>query len=154
MTTPTMDAHTEAKLNLTMAVAIGAVVQGALALLPVLDLWVIGSIERHVRTAYPDWGSAEVNADTTAIVIGMVIVGIVGVAGWLVALMAARRRGSARRTVTILFVVGMTVLAVVAGLGGAEYDQIVPLWMGATTLAVSAVTGATAVLAAWWRTPR
>lgn len=140
--------------SLTQALLIGAVVQAALISLPLLDLWIFGSTERHVQAAYPGWGPAEVGADTMAIVVGMAIVGVAGVSGWLFALLAVRRDRRTRAVVTTLFIAGLTVLAFVAGYGAGPYDQIVPLWMGMTTLGVSAITGATALLAAWWRKGR
>lgn len=133
------------------ALQIGVGLQVVCLLLPLLDLWVFGSVEGHVEAAYPEWDASEVAKDRNAIVIGLLIVGVLGLAGWLASLWAAKRDRGVRATVTTLFVLGMTTLATIAGAGGDPYDQYVPLWLGSTTLILLALPGITAVLAVWFR---
>lgn len=135
--------------NLTQALQIGAGSQVVCILLPLLDLWLFGSVERHVRAAYPQWGAAEIAADRTAIILYLVIVGAAGLAGWLFALAAVRRGWRERGVVTALFAVGLGVLILSAGAGGGAYDRIVPLWLGLTLLCLPALPGITALVAVW-----
>jgi Mg/Co/Ni transporter MgtE len=131
------------------ALQAGAVLQVVCLLLPLLDLWLFGSIDGHVRDAYPGWGPDDVALDRNAIAIGLVAVAALGLAGWLAALRTAKRGRGVRATVTTLFALGMVTLLSVAGAGGEPYDQYVPLWLGTTTLLVLAVPGVAAVMAAF-----
>lgn len=136
------------------AAQIGAVLQVLCIALPLLDLWVFGTVDQHVRDAYPNWGEADVSADRTAIIGYLVVVGVLGLFGWLGALWAARRDRGVRATVTTLFAVGMSVLLLDASMGGENYDQIVPLWLGLTLLILPALPGVTALVAAWTAKPQ
>ncbi|WP_201294697.1 MULTISPECIES: hypothetical protein [unclassified Nocardiopsis] len=60
--------------SVVQAAQIDAGLQLVCIVLPLLDLWIFGSIERHVAAAYPDWGSAEIAGDRNAIVIYLVTV--------------------------------------------------------------------------------
>ncbi|HEY8474255.1 MAG TPA: hypothetical protein VIL37_16685 [Natronosporangium sp.] len=131
------------------AAQIGAGLQAVCIALPLLDLWVFGSVERHVQRAYPEWGPDEVALDRNAIVIYLAIVGVLGLAAWLGTIWAAKRDWRVRGTVTTLFVAGMGLLGINAGLGGDAYDQIVPPWLGLTLLVIPALPGVTALVAAW-----
>ncbi|WP_035812821.1 hypothetical protein [Jiangella gansuensis] len=133
------------------ALWIGVGLQVVSILLPLLDLWFFGSVESHVEGAYPEWDQNEVALERNAIVIGLVIVGVLGLAGWLVAIWAAKRDRAVRATVTTLFALGMSTLTATAGMGGEAYDQIVPLWLGITLLVIAALPGVTAVLSVWFR---
>ncbi len=133
------------------ALRFGVGLQVVCLLLPLLDLWVFGSVERHVEAAYPEWDAGEVAMDRNAIVIGLLIVGVLGLAGWLLSLWAAKRDRGVRATVTTLFVLGMSALGAVAGAGGDPYNQYVPWWLGSTILVLLALPGSAAVLAAWFR---
>lgn len=82
------------------------------------------------------------------------ILGLVGLMGWLVALSAVRRRWHERGTVTTLFALGMGVLIVTAGFSGGAYEQVVPLWLGLTLLFIPALPGVTALIAVWQRPDR
>jgi hypothetical protein len=137
--------------SVVQASQIGAGLQLVCIVLPLLDLWIFGSIERHVAAAYPDWGPAEVAGDRNAIVIYLVAVGAVGLLGWLVTIWTARRGRGVRATVTTLFVLGMITLITTAGISGGAYDQVVPLWLGLTLLFVLVLPGVTALVAAWSR---
>jgi hypothetical protein len=136
------------------ALRLGVGAQIACLALPLLDLWFFGSVERNVEAAYPRWDASEVALDRNAIVIALVVVGALGLAGWLGALWAAKRDRRVRATVTTLFVLGISTLAAVAGAGGDPYDQYVPLWLGSTILVLLALPGVTAVLAVWFRERR
>ncbi|MFF8762905.1 hypothetical protein ACF07Q_00215 [Nocardiopsis dassonvillei] len=140
--------------NLTQALRIGAGLQVVCILLPVLDLWLLGSVERHVLAAYPQWDAAEIAAERTAIILYLVIVGATGLLGWLFALAAVRRGWWERGVVTALFTVGMGVLILSAGAEGGAYDRIVPLWLGLTLLCLLALPGVTALVAVWHGTDR
>lgn len=133
------------------ALWIGVGVQVLCILLPLLDLWLIGSVERHVESTYPEWGSGEVMPERNAIVIGLAVIGVLGLGGWLVSIWMARRDRAVRATVTTMFVLGMLTLTTAAGMGGEAYDQIVPLWLSSTLLVLLALPGVTAVLAVWFR---
>ncbi|RIQ22314.1 hypothetical protein [Jiangella rhizosphaerae] len=133
------------------ALQLGVGLQVVCLALPLLDLWFFGSIEGHVEAAYPEWDASEVALDRNAIVIALLVVGVLGLAGWLAALWAAKRGRAVCATVTTLFVLGMTTVAAVAGAGGDPYDQYVPLWLGSTILVLLALPGITAVLAVWFR---
>lgn len=137
--------------NTARALWIGTGLQVVCLLLPLLDLWVFGSVENHVEAAYPGWDASEVAKDRDAIVVAVLIVGVLGLVGWLLALWAVRRDRAVRATVTTLFALGLTTLATIAGAGGDPYDQYVPLWLGSTILVLLAVPGGAAVLAAWFR---
>lgn len=136
---------------MTRALLIGAAAQVLLVGLPLLDLLVFGTVRRHVQAAYPHWGSANVSADTTAIVVGMMIIGVLGVGGWLAALLITRRGRWTRAVVTSMFAVGVLALARLAGYADGPYHPIVPLWLGTATLAVAGAAGVTATVAAWRR---
>lgn len=136
------------------AAQVGAVLQVLCIALPLLDLGVFGTIDRHVREAYPNWGPADIAADRTAIAVYLVIVGALGMIGWFATIWAAKRDRGVRATVTTLFAVGMSVLAIDATLGGEHYDRIVPLWLGLTLLILPALPGVTALVAAWSAKPQ
>lgn len=138
---------------LTRTLLIGAAAQALLIGLPLLDGGALGTVRRHVETAYPLWGAANVSADTTAIVIGMVAIGVLGLGGWLATLLVTRRGRWVRTMVTSMFAGGVLALASVVGLSGGHYHPIVPPWLGATSLAVAVATGVAALVAAW-RRPR
>lgn len=133
----------------TRALQAGVVLQVVCLLLPLLDLWFVGSIERHVEAAYPEWGPDDVALDRNAIAISLAVVGVLGLVGWLAALWATRRGKGVRATVTTLFALGMVTLLSVAAMGGEPSDPYVPLWLGSTTLLVLAVPGVAAVMAAF-----
>jgi hypothetical protein len=140
--------------NLTQALRIGAGSQVVCILLPLLDLWLFGSVERHVRAAHPHWDAVGTAADQTAIILYLVILGAAGLSGWLLALAAVRRGWRERGVVTALFTVGVGVLVLSAGAEGGAYDRIVPLWLGLTLLCLPALPGITALVAVWHRTDR
>jgi len=135
--------------HLTQALVIGACLQLVAIALPLVDLWVIGSIERHVQNAYPDWGPDQVALDRNAITGYLVGVGVLGLAGWLGALWSVKRDKAVRAWVTGLFVAGVAVLLLNVGLGGEHYERFVPLWLSLTLLAIPLLPGVTAVMAAW-----
>lgn len=137
--------------SVVQASQIGAGLQLICIVLPLLDLWIFGSIERNVTAAYPDWGPAEVDGDRNAIAIYLVTVGVVGLLGWLVTIWAARKGRGVRATVTTLFALGMITLIITAGVSGGAYAQIVPLWLGLTLLFIPVLPGVTALVAAWSR---
>lgn len=130
---------------------IGAGLQVVCIVLPLLDLWIFGSVERNVETAYPAWGPGEIAGDRNAIVVYLVTVGVLGLLGWLATLWAAQRGRGVRTIVTTLFALGMTTLIITAGVGGEAYEQIVPLWLGLTLLFIPVLPGIAALLAAWSR---
>lgn len=148
-----MTVHSETRTSrrhrTVQALRAGLVLQVVCLALPLLDLWFFGTIEENVEAAYPGWSASDVALDRNAIVIALAIVGVLGLAGWLVALWAAKRGRHVRATVTTLFALGLVTLAGVAGAGGEPYAQYVPLWLGGTILVVLALPGATAVLAAF-----
>ncbi|TDC50303.1 hypothetical protein E1212_15520 [Jiangella ureilytica] len=131
----------------TRALQAGVVLQVVCLLLPLLDLWIFGTIERHVEAAYPEWGPDDVAVDRNAIAITLAVVGVLGLPGWAGALWATRRNTGLRATVTTLFALGMVTLLSVAAMGGEPYDRYVPLWLGTTTLLLLAVPGVAAVVA-------
>jgi hypothetical protein len=135
--------------NVRKAAQIGVALQVICIALPLLDLWVFGTVERHVQRAYPEWGPETVALDRNAIVIYLAIVGVLGLVAWLGTIWATKRDWRVRGTVTTLFVAGMGLLVLDAGLGGEAYDQIVPLWLGLTLLVIPALPGVTALVAAW-----
>jgi hypothetical protein len=135
------------------ALWIGVGLQLVCIALPLLDLWVFGSIARNVESAYPEWGADDVRLDRNAIVVYLVVVGVLGLVGWLGALWCAKRERWVRASVTTLFVLGMSVLAIDAGASGEAYDRIVPLWLGSALLVIPLFPGVTALLAAWVKAP-
>ncbi|MBB5791163.1 hypothetical protein [Jiangella mangrovi] len=150
MTTQT-ETRTRRWQSTAQALQLGVGLQVVCLLLPLLDLWFFGSIEGHVQDAYPEWGADDVALDRNAIAITLVVIGVLGLAGWFGALWAAKRDRGVRATVTTLFALGMGTLTVVAGVGGEPYDQYVPLWLGTTILLVMALPAVTALLAVWFR---
>lgn len=149
-----MTVHTEIRTtkrrpNLVQALTLGACLQILCIALPLLDVWMIGSIEQHVQNAYPEWGPDNVNLDRNAIAGYLVIVGVLGLAGWLGALWSAKKDVAVRAVVTTLFVIGTCVLLFDVGYAGEHYDPIVPLWLGVTLLVIPLLPGITAVMAAW-----
>lgn len=74
--------------NVMQALRIGVGLQLVCIALPLLDLWVFGSIARNVERAYPEWGADDVRLDRNAIVVYLVVVGVLGLVGWLGALCA------------------------------------------------------------------
>ncbi|MEE2057792.1 hypothetical protein [Rhodococcus artemisiae] len=140
--------------NVMQALWTGVGLQVVCIVLPLLDLWVFGSIGRNVESAYPEWGAGDVQLDRNAIVAYLVAVGGLGLAGWLGALWCAKRDRWVRASVTTLFIIGMSVLAFDAGVSGEAYDRIVPLWLGSALLIIPLFPGVTALLAAWVKAPR
>jgi len=136
------------------AVQIGVGMQVVCIVLPLLDLWLFGSVERHVQTAYPNWSATEIASDQTAIHSYLVAAGILGLLAWLGALWAIGRTWHARATITTLFVVGTVFGITNAGLGGDAYPTIVPLWLGITLLCIPLLPGLTALLSVWRRSGR
>lgn len=141
----------ERRQHVIQAAQIGAGLQVVCVLLPLLDLWVFGSIARNVEAAYPTWAPGEIAGDRNAIVIYLVTVGVLGLLGWFATIWAAKRGRGVRTTVTTLFALGMVTLIITAGISGEAYEQIVPLWLGLTLLFIPVLPGLAALLAAWSR---
>jgi hypothetical protein len=140
--------------NTWQAVQIGAGLQVVSIVLPLLDLWAFGSIEGHVRRTYPQWDTSEVARDRNAIVAYLVLIGVLGLAGWVSALVAIKRDRRVRAVVTALFAVGMSLLILDAGFSGDAYDLVLPLWLGMTLLTLPAMPGLAAVVAVWTKRSR
>ncbi|WP_262852860.1 hypothetical protein [Mumia quercus] len=132
------------------AAFLGLALQVLVTALPVLDLAFFGTLDAHVREAYPAWPDSEVAADRNAIAWGLVIIGVLGTAGWLLTALVASRGRAVRAVVTTLFVTGTCVTLYAATLSGDAYDLVVPLWLGIPTVALPLLAGVTATLAAWW----
>src|SRR5699024_7331995 len=97
------------------------------AVAPVLDLATTGTIEAHVRATYPDWPQDWIQADTTALVVGLGVIGVLGAIGWLVTLRAVvRARRWAPIVSTILWAIAALVTAVVTATPAGAYDRMVP----------------------------
>ncbi|WP_332719737.1 hypothetical protein [Pelagibacterium mangrovi] len=137
--------------NLTQALQIGASLQVFCILLPLLDLWIFGGVERHVRAAYPEWTPDQVTTDRNAIIAYLVGVGFLLQLGWLFSLAAAHHGRRERAVVTTVFVIAMCWLTFNAGIGGGGYDNIIPLWLGLILLLVPALPGITAMMVVWQR---
>ncbi|WP_370614371.1 hypothetical protein [Mumia sp. Pv 4-285] len=154
MTTSTRDtvrASTTRNSRARAAAYAGLVLQLVVTALPLLDLAFFGTVENHVRAAYPDWPTSDVAADRNAIIWTLVGVGVLGTVGWLVAAWAAARGRAVRPVVTTLFVLGTGTYLSLATLGGEAYDTIVPLWLGMTSLVLTGLAGLTTTVAAWRR---
>lgn len=135
--------------HVVQALWVGAALQLVCIVLPLLDFWIFQSVESHVQATYSQWRPAEVAGDRNAIIAYLVGVGVAGLIAWLAALWFAQRGRWVRGIVTTLFVVGIAVLILNAGIGGGAYDQIIPLWLGLTLLGISALPGLTALVSAW-----
>lgn len=140
--------------NVAKAAQIGASLQTVSIVLPLLDLWFFGSVERHVQNAYPEWGPGEVAADRDAICAYLVVVGVLGLGAWLAMYWSARRNRGTRAIVTTLFVLGLALVTVTTGMDGGAYARIVPTWLGVTLLCVPLLPGVTALVAAWTKDGR
>lgn len=127
----------------------GLAVQVVCTLLPLADMWVLGTTEDHVRSAYPAWSSGEVATETGAILSYLAGIGVLGAVAWLLAIWSARTGKGMRTIVTALFAVGMSVLLFTATAQGAAYDRIVPAWLGMTTLILTAVPAVLALIVVW-----
>ena len=126
----------------------GLVLTVLAALAPVLDLLAAGTIEAHVRTTYPDWPDEWVQADTTAIAVGLGVIGLLGVISWLIILRATiRGRRWPTIVATVVWVLAATVTAATTAPAGA-YDQLVPMGLALIT-ALPCLAGLVAVVQLW-----
>ncbi|GAB3829276.1 hypothetical protein [Kribbella italica] len=118
---------------------------------PLVNLMTVDSIGDHVRSAYPDWSAADVSKDRTAITAYLVVVGVLGLVGWLTTLAGVSRGKRWTRWVgTTLFAVGATVALIDVSVGGEAYKTIVPPFHGTLGL-LPALAGLVAVVALWRR---
>ncbi|GAB3564335.1 hypothetical protein [Spelaeicoccus albus] len=132
-----------ARRALQIGLALGVIAAAA----PVFDLFVTASIESHVRSAYEGWSAGTVAMDRNAITGYLVVIGILGIVGWVGALWALRTRIAFPVSVT-LFVVGTVLALVTASSSGGAYDTIVPVQFGTLALLPS-VPGLAAVVVLW-----
>lgn len=137
------------RTKLSNALWIGASLQFAAVLLPLIDLWFIGSIKGHVRDTYPQWGTELIDGDTRAIAFALVGIGLLGVVGWIGTALYAARGRKVRAAVTTMFVLGMGTLLIVATMGGGDYDVIVPPWIGVILVCLPLWPAISALVHAW-----
>lgn len=69
-------------------------------------------ISDHVQASYPSFTAEEVGAATTAYQVILLVVGLLGVGGWLVTLWGARRRARWTTWVAVALLLGALVAAV------------------------------------------
>ena len=138
-----------------MSTAIRALVAGlALTLLallaPVVDTLTTGLLTAHLDDVYAGTGVAPPSA--SALVTYLVVVGLLGIAGWLATLRLVRRDRRGARPLAITLLLAGTVLAA-TNLAVTEYDRtVLPPWLGLLGLLPS-VAGLVAVVALHRRTP-
>lgn len=133
----------------TMWIGVALTVLATVA--PLVDLVTTGTIEGHVREAYPNWGDDLVGADTTAITVGLLVLGALGLAGWAVSIWAtARSRRWARGLASTLFVLGAVVVLFLLTAPAGPYDRMVPVGIGLIT-ALPCVAGLVTVAQLWQR---
>ena len=126
----------------------GLVLTVLATLAPVVDLLATGTIEAHVRSTYPDWPDEWVQADATAIVVGLGAIGLLGAISWLIVLRATiRGRRWATIVATVLWALAATVTGATAAPAGA-YDQLVPMGLVLIT-ALPCLAGLVAVVQLW-----
>lgn len=130
-----------------MWTGLGLTVLAAVA--PLLDLVTTGTIEAHVRATYPDWPDDWVQADATALVVGLGVIGVLGIVGWLITLRGTvRGRRWAPIVATVLWVLAVVITGYVAAAPTGAYDQLVPTGIGVLT-ALPCLAGLVAVVQLW-----
>jgi hypothetical protein len=128
---------------------LGLAVTALVTVAPLVDLFTVDSIAGHVRDAYPAWPAGSVAADRNAIAIYLAAVGVLGMAGWLWAIVLHVRGSRRTRLIsTVLFVVGAVIALTDLSVGGESYDRIVPLSYGMAGL-LPVLIGAVAVVELW-----
>ncbi|GLY70087.1 hypothetical protein [Amycolatopsis taiwanensis] len=149
MTTAKMPVDRRATVFMYVGLALTAIA----TLAPVLDMVTVDTVTDHVRNAYPNWPDDLVAADRNAIVGYLAVVGVLGIAGWLLAIAGVRRHARwARAVSTIMFVLGAIIALTDLTLGGAEYSVIVPTLHG--TLGMLPTVAGLAAIVLLWRAKR
>ncbi len=116
---------------------------------PFLDLVTTGTVEDHVRDAYPHWSDDLVHQDMTAIVVGLAVIGLLGIVGWLTSIRAtARGRGWARGLSATLWALGTATALYAVSAPAEPYDRMVPIGLGVLLL-LPCVAGLWAVVQLW-----
>ena len=152
-TAPTTRPSTRTRHPAVPAMWVGVALTVLAAVAPLLDLVTTGTLEAHVRAAYPDWPEEWVQADMTALAAGLGVIGLLGIVGWLILLRATvRGRRWAPAAATVVWVLAATVTAYVAAAPAGAYDQLVPTGLGALT-ALPCLAGLVAVVQLWRRRP-
>ncbi|NIH78981.1 hypothetical protein [Amycolatopsis viridis] len=125
------------------AVAIGAGL--VLQLLTIAAvLLATGAIEEHLRGVYAQYRPDQAERAGGIVVTYLLVVGVLGAAGWLLTAWAHRRRTRWTRVLAWTFLVLGTLLAV-TNLAITEYgSRLVPLWLGVAGL-VPSLAGLAAV---------
>ncbi|GAB3141768.1 hypothetical protein GCM10027290_15040 [Micromonospora sonneratiae] len=118
-------------------------------LVPLIDLVTVDSLTDHVRTAYPDWPAATVALDRNAIAGYLVIVGVLGIAGWLWTILGVTRRANWARTVsTVMFALGAGTALLNLTFTGGAYDNVIPARYSVPGL-LPVLVGLVAVVLLW-----
>jgi hypothetical protein len=128
---------------------LGLAVTALATIAPLVDLFTVDSIAGHVRDAYPTWPAGSVAADRNAIAIYLAVVGVLGMAGWVWAIILQSRASRRTRMIsTGLFALSALIALTDLSVGGESYDRIVPLSYGLAGL-LPVLIGAVAVVELW-----
>ncbi|WP_147915413.1 hypothetical protein [Ruania zhangjianzhongii] len=148
-TAPTSRPSARTRPPAAFTIWIGLALTVLAALAPLLDLVTTGTIEAHVRATYPDWPDEWVQADTTAIAVGLGVIGLLGIISWLITLRATiRGRRWVPIVATILWILAVTVTAYATTTPTGAYDRMVPTVLGLIT-ALPCLAGVVAVVQLW-----
>lgn len=119
------------------------------ALAPALDMVTVDTVADHVRNAYPGWPDDLVAADRNAIVGYLAIVGVLGVGGWVWAIVGVRKQARRARLVcTVMFSLGAIMALTDLSFSGGAYTNVIPYLYGTLGL-LPAVPGLLAVVRLW-----
>ena len=152
-TTPTIETHATTRHPALRVMWAGLAVTVLAGAAPLLDLVTTGTIEAHVRETYPSWSDDWVRGDTTGLAVGLAIIGLLGVVGWLVSIQATRRAWRwARGLTTGLWLVAVAVALFVALAPAEPYERLAPAGIAALT-ALPCVAGFVAVVQLWRHRP-
>lgn len=153
-TTPTSRPSARTRHPAVPVMWIGLVLTVLAAAAPLLDRVSTGTIEAHVRATYPQWPDESVQADTTALVVGLAIFGTLGIIGWLLTIRAVLREWRwARGLTTAWWLAALTVTFTVALAPADPYEQLAPIGIGLITI-LPCLAGLVAVVQLWRHRPR
>lgn len=128
---------------------VGLLLTAVAAMAPLIDIALTDSVAQHVREAYPGWGRGTVSTERNAIVGWLVITGLMGVAGWLLAIRGASGGSHrTRRLAVTMLLLGAALALLNLTAAGEQYDVIVPTTFGALT-ATPVAEGVVAVGQLW-----
>ncbi|MFS0910805.1 hypothetical protein AB3M89_03360 [Microbacterium sp. 179-I 3D2 NHS] len=130
---------------------VGLVLTAAVTAFPGVDLAVTDTISGHIRQGYPQYSDESVRAAASAYAVALSTTGLLGLAGWIVAIIAERRAARwAPWFSTICLVAGTTAALFFLLVRDTSGDTGLPAMIGWAGIAPS-IAGLAATALQWRR---